>query len=103
MRNFLTDIPYKPVKSIYYAFTFSEEIIVWPLMNMSSGLCKTNISEEFTSFFSDIDDIDQFIPDQITFEMHGMMMNRNNNKCIWYFDEFQSFITQLGVYGALNR
>ena len=57
-----------------------EPTIVWPLMHMSSGMCKTNISKEVTSYFLDIVDIDQFLPDQITFEKLGMMMDRNKQE-----------------------
>ena len=80
-----------------------EPTIVWPLMHMSSGMCKTNISKEVSSYFNNINDIDECLPDQITFEKLGMMMSGNHNKCIWYFDEFRSFITQLGVYGANGK
>ena len=76
-----------------------EPTIIWPLMYMNSATCKSNISRLAENLVADVVGRD-FEPDEITFEALGQEMADNNNSAFWFFDEFRSFMAQLGMAGS---
>lgn len=100
------------VSPVQYAMKFAyveiersswrEPTIVWPLLHMSSGTCKSNIHRHVTSLCPLLEKGNEFKPTEITFEKLGLQMQNNKNTIFWYFDEMRLFFANLGLYTKNN-
>ena len=83
---------------------WTDPLIVWPLIHAPSGTRKSRIHGFINSLmnFGDYLDKDNILPQfkvqETTFENLGMVMEKNDGRVIWMFDEARHFFAQLGYY-----
>ena len=90
---------------------WTEPTIIWSLLHMPSGTRKSLIYKFVNDLVKDLgiksnendedqQDIDttQYRVNETTFEKLGLVMQKNDGKVVWYFDEGRHFFSQLGLY-----
>ena len=76
-----------------------EPTIFWPLTHMPSATRKSVIFKFIKDVVKSLESTTtEFHLSETTFEKMGLLMEKNDGKIIWQFDEARHFFSQLGLY-----
>ena len=80
-----------------------EPTIFWPLQHMPSATRKSVIYKFIRDVVKGLEDdgAPEYHLCETTFEKMGLLMEKNNGKLIWQFDEARHFFSQLGIYNRM--